>query len=110
MHADELKKLLASGEKVRIIDVREKKEVEEHGPLVLEGKDEAGNETFKVTAEHIPMGELYAKGVKGEISKGEHIVTVCPAGERCEIVAKELKNRHNFWADHLEGGLKEWKP
>ncbi len=38
----------------------------------------------------------------------EKIITVCKSGTRCEIVARELKQK-GFAIDHLEGGIEGWK-
>lgn len=108
MLPSELKQLLEKGEEVRIIDVREKEEVDRDGPLVFEGKDEQGTEKFKVTAEHIPMGKLFTKAAKGELSKSERIVTVCKVGRRCKVAAKDLRDQDGYYMDHLEGGMDAW--
>lgn len=108
MDAAQLKELLEKGEKVRIIDVREKEEVDRDGPLVFLEKDEQGNTKFEVTAEHIPMGKLFTKAAKGEISKSERILAVCKVGRRCEVAAKDLRDRDGYYIEHLEGGMDAW--
>lgn len=91
MKAQELKNAIADGEKIHIIDVREREEIQ--GGDMLSG------------AENVPVAELLAKAENGELSKEERIVTVCKAGTRCQIVAKELAEK-GYQIDFLEGGMK----
>ena len=94
MTPQQLKEKLAKGEKVRILDVREKDEYEQGDKIE--------------DAENMPMGRVFVEAQKGALPKDEHIVTVCKTGGRCEIVARELKNK-GYNIEHLEGGIDEWK-
>ena len=93
MKAEELKQMVTEGKPVRIIDVREPDEF--RGGDKIEG------------AENIPMGRVFADEMKGKFSKGERLVTVCKSGVRCEIVARELRNK-GYDIDYLEGGVDAW--
>lgn len=94
MKPAELKQMLASGKPVRIFDVRENEEYET-GEKMAE-------------AQNMPMGKVFLEAFKGNLPKDEKIVTVCKSGTRCEIVARELRQR-GFDIDHLEGGIEAWK-
>jgi len=94
MKAAELKEKLQKNEAVRILDVREK---EEFSP----------DETIP-GAENMPMGKVFLEAAKGTLPKDRPIVTVCKTGTRCEIVARELKQK-GYDIEHLEGGLNAWK-
>ncbi len=94
MKASELKEKIKNGEKIIILDVREKDEYEQ-------GDKIAG-------AENMPMGKVFVEATKGNLPKNEKIITVCKTGGRCEIVARELKNK-GYDIEHLEGGIDEWK-
>jgi len=59
-----------------IIDIREASEVDEQGLI-------AG-------ADHIPMGRMFIKAAKGELSKDVQMVVYCASGTRAGIVAREL--------------------
>jgi rhodanese-related sulfurtransferase len=94
MKVQELKEKLAKGESLKLIDVREKDEYEQGDKI--EG------------AENIPMGKVFVEATQGTLPKDQHIVTICKTGGRCEIVARELKNK-GYTIEHLEGGIEEWK-
>lgn len=94
MKADELKKKLAEHEDVMLIDVREQKEFEDSDQKV-EG------------SANVPMGEMFIKDSKGELPKDKKIITICAKGSRCQIVAKELKEK-GYDIDFLEGGVSEF--
>ncbi|MCL5733635.1 MAG: rhodanese-like domain-containing protein [Patescibacteria group bacterium] len=94
MKASELKEKLKKGEKVRILDVREKDEYEQGDKI--EG------------AENMPMGRVFVEAMKGNLPKNQKIITVCKTGGRCEIVARELQKK-GYDIEHLEGGIDEWK-
>jgi sulfur-carrier protein adenylyltransferase/sulfurtransferase len=94
MTVEELKKKLAGGEDVQLLDVREKDEYE------------AGDKIDG--ADNVPMGKVFVQAQKGELPKDKHIVTICKTGGRCEIVARELRNE-GYTIDHLEGGIDAWK-
>ena len=94
MKVSELKEKLKKGEKVRILDVREKDEYEQGDKI--EG------------SENMPMGKVFVEATKGNLPKDQKIITVCKTGGRCEIVARELKNK-GYNIEHLEGGIEEWK-
>jgi rhodanese-related sulfurtransferase len=94
MKPAELKEELKNGEKIIVLDVREKDEFEN-------GEKMAG-------AENMPMGKVFAEASKGNLPKDKKIVTVCKSGVRCEIVARELKQK-GYNIEHLEGGIEAWK-
>lgn len=93
MNVETLKKLIASGMLIKILDVREKEEYETAEKM--EG------------AENIPMGQVFLEVGKGNLTKDQKIVTVCKSGMRCEIVARELKQK-GFDIEALEGGVQAW--
>ncbi len=90
MKTEELKKKLENKEDVLLLDVREKDEYERS--VGIEG------------AENVPMGKVFVMANKGELPKNKKIVTICKTGGRCEIVARELKQK-GFDIEHLEGGI-----
>jgi len=94
MKATELKEKLQKNEAVRILDVREKEEF-------------LPEETIP-GAENMPMGKVFLEATRGNLPKDQPIVTVCKTGTRCEIVARELKQK-GYNIEHLEGGLDAWK-
>jgi rhodanese-related sulfurtransferase len=94
MTAAELKSAIENGEKITILDVREKEEFD-------------GNETIP-GAENMPMGKVFAEASKDALPKDRKIVTICKSGVRCAIVARELKQK-GYDIEHLEGGIGAWK-
>ncbi len=78
-----------------LLDVREKEEVEESG----EGVQGSRN---------VPMGKVFTEAAKGNLPKDKKIVAICKTGGRCEIVARELKQK-GYDIEHLEGGIEGWK-
>lgn len=92
MKADELKKRIALGEDVLLLDVREAEEV-------------GGEESVK-GMQNMPMGKVFLEAAKGTLPKDRPIITVCKSGTRCAIVARELKQK-GYDIDYLEGGLAE---
>ena len=93
MKVSELKEKLQKNEDVRILDVRENEEFEQ-------GEAIPGSE-------NMPMGKVFLEASKGTLPKDKKIVTVCKSGTRCEIVARELKQK-GYDIEHLEGGLNAW--
>ena len=85
-----MKRRLAAGEQLALIDVREADEVA--SVPMLEG------------SENIPMGQVFVEASKGTLPKDRKIVTICSKGTRCEIVARELAEK-GYDIDYLEGGL-----
>lgn len=94
MNVSELRKRLQKGENVLLLDVREKQEVDE-GKDMIEG------------AENMPMGKVFIEANKGRLPKDRKIVTICKSGTRCEIVARELRQK-GYDIEHLEGGIDSW--
>lgn len=94
MNVSDLKSLLQKSEGVKILDIREKEEFE-------------GSETIP-GAENMPMGRVFLEASKGTLPKDQKIITVCMKGTRCEIVARELKQK-GYDIEHLEGGIEAWK-
>lgn len=94
MKVEDLKKKLADHEDVLLLDVREADEFE--GGDAIEG------------SQNMPMGKVFVEAGQGHLPKDKKIVTICKSGGRCEIVAKELKEK-GYDIEHLEGGVTEWK-
>lgn len=94
MKVAELKEKLQKGEGILLLDVREKEEVEQGG-LTIEG------------AQNMPMGKVFTEASKGLLPKDKKIVTICKSGTRCEIVARELRQK-GYDIEYLEGGIEEW--
>jgi rhodanese-related sulfurtransferase len=95
MKVAELKELLQKGAGILLLDIREKEEVDEGGRMI-EG------------SENMPMGKVFFQAAKGLLPKDKKIVTICKSGTRCEIVARELRQK-GYDIEHLEGGLDEWE-
>ena len=94
MTADELKKKMKEKENVKILDVREKEEFTPEDTIP--------------GAENVPMGKVFVEAAQGVLPKNQKIITVCKSGTRCEIVARELKQK-GYDIEHLEGGLNAWR-
>ena len=94
MKVADLKSILAKGEDVMLLDVREADEYQ------------AGDKIDG--AQNMPMGKVFVEEGKGILPKDRKIVTICKKGGRCEIVAKELAKK-GYNIDHLEGGMDAWK-
>lgn len=94
MKPQELKDRIAHGEHIRLIDVREKEEF-------------AAAEKKLEGAENITMGQMFLEAAKGNLPKDEKIVVTCLKGGRCEVVARELRNR-GYDIEHLEGGIEAY--
>ncbi|MBU6141529.1 rhodanese-like domain-containing protein [Patescibacteria group bacterium] len=94
MNVQELKKELAKGEQVELIDVREKDEF-------AQGDKIPGSK-------NVPMGQMFVDAAGGRLPKDKKIVTICKSGKRCEIVANELK-KSGYNIEHLEGGVNAWE-
>jgi len=94
MQAKELKEEVGAGKDIMIVDVREHDEYEKG-----EKMDEATN---------IPMGQMFIEASQGRLPKDKKIITVCKSGTRCQIVAKELKEK-GYDIEFLEGGMDAWK-
>ena len=94
MKPEELKNKIEKGEDIMMLDVRE--------------KDEAEASEEKVESSHnMPMGKVFEEASKGNLPKNKKIVTMCKKGTRCEIVARELKQK-GYDIDYLEGGIEAW--
>src|SRR3972149_8083266 len=95
MNVATLKEKLQKGEDLLLLDVREKEELENAGGMI-EG------------AQNMPMGKVFSEASKGLLPKDKKIVTICKSGTRCEIVARELRQK-GYDIEHLEGGIDEWE-
>ena len=94
MKAEELKKELAEKGGMILLDVRE--------------ADEFKPDEAIPNSQNMPMGKVFVEASKGNLPKDQKIITICKSGGRCEIVARELKER-GYNIEHLEGGLKAWR-
>jgi rhodanese-related sulfurtransferase len=94
MKASELKNKVQNHEDVLILDVREAEE--------FEGGDKMSESV------NMPMGKVFLEASKGSLPKDKKIVTVCKSGVRCDIVARELKQK-GYDIESLEGGIDAWK-
>lgn len=94
MKPQELKELIKKGADLELLDVREGDEFEQGEKI--EG------------AKNMPMGKVFVEAAKGNLPKGKKIITICKTGGRCEIVARELKQK-GYDIEHLEGGVEGWK-
>lgn len=90
MKTEELKERMGRSEDLVLVDVREAQE--------FAAGDGIAN------SENIPMGEMFVRAGKGELPRDKKIVTICSKGSRCEIVARELREK-GFDIEALEGGL-----
>lgn len=88
---EELQKMLAQGENLQIIDVREPFEYE------------AGH--IK-EARLIPMGEIPNK--LGELDRNQTLVVVCASGSRSAQVAQYLVEQGYTRVKNLAGGMLAW--
>lgn len=95
MKPQELKEKISKGEDVLMLDVREQEEVESSGERIP-------------GSQNIPMGKVFTEAAAGNLPKTKKIVTICKTGGRCEIVARELKQK-GYDIEHLEGGMEAWK-
>ncbi|MCC7522595.1 rhodanese-like domain-containing protein [Candidatus Uhrbacteria bacterium] len=93
MKSNELKAKLQNHEDVLILDVREHEEA-------------SGGESIP-GSKNVPMGQVFVEASKGQLPKDKKIVTVCKSGTRCEIVARELKQK-GYDIEYLEGGIDAW--
>lgn len=93
MNAQELKREIAEGKQVELIDVREKDEFSQ-GDKIPGSKN-------------VPMGQMFVDAAEGRLPKDKKIVTIRKSGTRCEIVANELK-KSGYNIEHLEGGVNAW--
>jgi rhodanese-related sulfurtransferase len=94
MKPEDLKRKLADGEDVMLLDVRE--------------ADEFAAGDAMAGVQNMPMGKVFVEAKKGTLPKGKKIVTICKTGGRCEIVARELQ-RKGYNIEHLEGGIEGWQ-
>ncbi len=90
MEKQEMEKLIAHGEDVMLVDIRE--------------ADEYSDGLSAKRCVNIPMGSMFTEASKGNLPKDKKIILVCKSGGRCQIVAKELKER-GYDIDYLEGGV-----
>jgi rhodanese-related sulfurtransferase len=95
MKVAELKELLQKGANILLLDVREKEEVDEAGGMIT-------------GSQNMPMGKVFFQATKGLLPKDKKIVTICKSGTKCEIVARELRQK-GYDIEHLEGGIDEWE-
>ena len=95
MKVSDLKEKLNNNEDVTILDVREQDEFDA-GEGGIEG------------SQNIPMGQVFVEAQQGNLPKDKKIITVCKTGGRCEVVARELKEK-GYDIEHLEGGMDAWK-
>lgn len=95
MKPNELKERIAQGEEMILLDVREKDEAEQ-AKNIIPG------------AENVPMGKVFVEAAKGQLPKDKKIVTICKSGGRCEIIARELKQK-GYDIEYLEGGMDAWE-
>lgn len=93
MKAADLKTKLKNNEDVLVLDVRE--------------REEAAGSASIPGAQNVPMGQVFIEASKGQLPKDKKIVTVCKSGTRCEIVARELKQK-GYDIEFLEGGMDAW--
>lgn len=77
-----------------MLDVREQDEAEKSG-VKIEG------------SQNIPMGRVFIEVGKDSLPKDKKIITICKTGGRCEIVARELKQK-GYDVEYLEGGIEAW--
>ncbi len=94
MKTSDLKQKLEHGEEVLLLDVREADEFD------------AGDRI--PGARNMPMGKVFVEAAQGHLPKDKKIVAICKTGGRCEIVARELKQK-GYDIEHLEGGVEGWK-
>lgn len=87
----EIKKRIAKGETLNIIDVREDEEVAEG---MIPG------------AKHIPLGELPFK--HNEIEKTDEIIFVCRSGHRSGKACEYLQLLGFNGVKNMSGGMLEW--
>jgi len=95
MKTGELKHKISAQEDLIILDVREKEEFE-------------SSEDPIPGAQNMPMGKVFVEAAQGHLPKDKKIVTVCKSGVRCEIVARELKDK-GYDIEELEGGMNAWE-
>ena len=89
---EELRDLLQSGEKIRLIDVREE---EEH-------------EAFNIGGKLLPLGEIMQ--MADSIPRTGKVVLYCKRGIRSAIAIQRLQEKFGFTnLINLRGGLEEWK-
>jgi rhodanese-related sulfurtransferase len=94
MKKEDLQHLLENGEEVLMVDVREADEY-------------AASDKHLEGAQNMPMGKVFVEAAQGHLPKDKKIVTICKTGGRCEIVAKELREK-GYDIDFLEGGVEGW--
>lgn len=89
--AEELEQKITAGQKLHIIDVREKEEV-------AEGKIP--------DAKHIPLGEIPQH--LSEIDENEHYYIICRSGGRSSNACRFLIQK-GYDVTNVEGGMLNWK-
>lgn len=92
--AKELKQLMASGEKLVLVDTRTE---QEHLAYALEG------------AKLIPYDEIKDRHMELDAPKDAKLIVYCRSGNRSAIAAKTLKLLGYTNVVNLKGGLLEWK-
>ncbi|WP_458121786.1 rhodanese-like domain-containing protein [Paenibacillus sp. Z6-24] len=88
---DELRKRLAAGEQLQLIDVREDEEVAQG---MIEG------------ARHIPMGQIPDR--MGEIDPSAETILICRSGYRSERVREYLQQFGYTNCINMSGGMIDW--
>ncbi|WP_162224606.1 MBL fold metallo-hydrolase [Halorussus amylolyticus] len=101
--AEELHRRIAAGERVNLLDVRNREEFES---WPIEGES--------VDATQIPYAEFVAAKARGEIAEfaadrdlAEPTIAVCPRGEASATVA-DLLREEGIDARNLAGGMEAW--
>lgn len=93
MNVQELREKLKKGERILLLDVRERDEVEEDGKI--EG------------SVNVPMGEVSLEEGRGAFAKDVKIVAICRSGARSGMITRALKQK-GYDAENLEGGMLAW--
>ncbi|OGM94857.1 hypothetical protein A2524_00160 [Candidatus Wolfebacteria bacterium RIFOXYD12_FULL_48_21] len=94
MNVQELREKLKSGERIVLLDVRERDELKESPKIE--------------SAVNIPMGGVSLEEEKGTFAKDIKIVTICRSGARSGMIARTLKQK-GYDVENLEGGMLEWE-
>lgn len=90
MNKKDFLKLLASGEDILLLDIRE--------------PDELFSEETVPGSKNMPMGRVFTAVADGTLPKDKPIVVFCRSGKRAAIVERELSVL-GFDIRALEGGL-----
>ncbi|MBY6038080.1 rhodanese-like domain-containing protein [Fictibacillus nanhaiensis] len=90
INPQDVERLLKSGEKLNIIDVRENDEVSQG---MIPG------------AKHIPLGEVASR--LNELDQTKEYIMVCRSGKRSEKACNVLSANH-FKVKNMSGGMMNW--